>query len=188
MRIPPTPERIKEAPAQALRALFAGVGQVLLITERVRRRALGPQDAPADPARDIRPPVPAPSPAEAAQEPAADISPHVPAPAPSPAGAAEDPVADISPPVPAPSPAEAAEDPVADIAPAAADHDDLPLAGYGELSFASLRARLRGLDLTQVRVLLDYERAHENRENVTTMFERRIAKLEAESGSGSAGG
>src|SRR5580704_16309645 len=41
MRIPPTPERIKEVPAQALRAVFAGVGQVLLITERVRRRTIG---------------------------------------------------------------------------------------------------------------------------------------------------
>jgi hypothetical protein len=40
MRIPPPPERIKEAPAHALRAVFAGVGQVLLITERVRQRAI----------------------------------------------------------------------------------------------------------------------------------------------------
>src|SRR5260370_10367106 len=38
MRILQAPERIKEAPAQALRAVFAGVGQVLLVTERIRRR------------------------------------------------------------------------------------------------------------------------------------------------------
>ena len=41
MRILQAPERIKEAPAQALRAVFAGVGQVLLVTERVRRRTVG---------------------------------------------------------------------------------------------------------------------------------------------------
>ena len=55
-----------------------------------------------------------------------------------------------------------------------------PLANYGELSIASLRARLRNLDVTQVRELADYERAHEARADVIAMFERRIAKLEAE--------
>ena len=59
--------------------------------------------------------------------------------------------------------------------PAAAD---LPVPGYDELSVASLRARLRTLDATQVRDLLGYERAHASRANVVTMFERRIAKLE----------
>jgi hypothetical protein len=186
MRIPPTPERIKEAPAQALRALFAGVGQLLLITERARRRALGPQGTPDDPVRDIIPPTPAPSPAEAAEDPAADISSTVLAPTPE--EAAEDPAADISSTVLAPTPEEAAEDPAADIAPATVRHGDLPLAGYSELSLASLRARLRGLDAGQVRMLLEYERAHENRENVTTMFERRIAKLEEEKGQGPAAG
>ena len=42
----------------------------------------------------------------------------------------------------------------------------------------SLRARLRNLDPAQVRALLDYERAHADRADVVTMFERRIAKLE----------
>ena len=59
--------------------------------------------------------------------------------------------------------------------PAAAD---LPVPGYDELSVASLRARLRTLDATQVRDLLGYERAHASRANVVTMFERRITKLE----------
>ena len=43
---------------------------------------------------------------------------------------------------------------------------------------ASLRARLRVLDVTQVRTLLGYEQAHQNRADMVTMFERRIAKLE----------
>jgi hypothetical protein len=45
---------------------------------------------------------------------------------------------------------------------------------------ASLRARLRNLDVAQVGRLADYERAHAARAEVLAMFERRIAKLEAE--------
>ena len=55
---------------------------------------------------------------------------------------------------------------------------DLPVPGYDDLSVASLRARLRTLNVAQVRDLLAYERAHASRANVITMFERRIAKLE----------
>jgi hypothetical protein len=55
-----------------------------------------------------------------------------------------------------------------------------PLPNYDELSVASLRARLRNLDVAQVRQLAEYERAHAARADVLTMFERRIAKLEAE--------
>ena len=62
--------------------------------------------------------------------------------------------------------------------PAAAAEAALPVAGYDQLSVASLRARLRVLDVTQVRTLLDYEKAHQNRADMVTMFERRIAKLE----------
>ena len=61
---------------------------------------------------------------------------------------------------------------------AAAAEAALPVPRYDQLSVASLRARLRMLDVTQVRTLLDYEKAHQNRADVVTMFERRIAKLE----------
>ena len=44
---------------------------------------------------------------------------------------------------------------------------------------ASLRARLRNLDVAQVRQLAEYEQAHAARADVLVMFERRIAKLEA---------
>ena len=54
-----------------------------------------------------------------------------------------------------------------------------PLPNYDELSIASLRARLRSLDVTQLRQLVEYEKAHAARGDVLTMFERRIAKLEA---------
>ena len=44
MRVPQVSERIKEVPAQALRGVFAGIGQVLLITDRLRNKA--PADVP----------------------------------------------------------------------------------------------------------------------------------------------
>jgi hypothetical protein len=93
-------------------------------------------------------------------------------PAPEPAAAAPEPVAAAPEPVVAtePEPVVAAE-PVAAAA---------PLPNYDELSVASLRARLRNLDVAQVRELAEYERAHAARADVLTMFERRIAKLEAE--------
>src|SRR6266851_6728656 len=46
MRVPPVSERVKEAPAQALRAVFAGIGQLLLVTDRIRNRAAGQDEVP----------------------------------------------------------------------------------------------------------------------------------------------
>jgi hypothetical protein len=54
MRIPQqVSERVKEAPAQALRAVFSGIGQVLLVADRIKSRAAEPDRArpgPAEPA------------------------------------------------------------------------------------------------------------------------------------------
>lgn len=38
-------ERVKEAPAQALRAVFSGIGQVLLVADRIKSRAAEPARA-----------------------------------------------------------------------------------------------------------------------------------------------
>ena len=75
-------------------------------------------------------------------------------------------------------PAEPAE-PTEPAEPAGGDADALPVPGYDSLSLPSLRARLRNLDIDQVRTLLDYERSHAARADMITMFERRIAKLAA---------
>jgi hypothetical protein len=56
---------------------------------------------------------------------------------------------------------------------------ELPLANYDALTVASLRARLRTLTVSQLQILIDYEKAHLGREEVTGMFERRIAKIVA---------
>src|SRR5579863_4893414 len=60
MRMPPVSDRIKEAPAQALRGVFAGIGQLLLITDKLRNKTLADQHVPS-----ARVPEPAESVAEA---------------------------------------------------------------------------------------------------------------------------
>jgi hypothetical protein len=60
MRIPPeVSERVKEAPAQALRAVFSGIGQVLLVADRIKSRATEPPRSPAPPRPAPRPQSPA---------------------------------------------------------------------------------------------------------------------------------
>ena len=54
-----------------------------------------------------------------------------------------------------------------------------PLAGYDSLTLASIRARLRGLTVSQLRTLAEYEARNAERPEVLGMFERRIEKLEA---------
>ena len=291
MRVPQVSERIKEAPAQALRGVFAGIGQLLLITDKLRNKTPADQDvprartpeapakatvtspagqtatAPAEPApaqptpgkpAAAEPVTSAPAPAEAAAadaavaaEPAAEIDTAKPATArrtpakpatarpttaksaakpatarraaakPTPAGpagaeppkppkrqsprdfdktgnvrllgdeeggsalSATAPACPAAPassadPVTAPEPVTAAE-PVSSAEPVSGSADsEAPLPNYDELSVASLRARLRNLDVAQVGRLADYERAHAARAEVLAMFERRIAKLEAE--------
>jgi len=280
MRVPQVSERIKEAPAQALRGVFAGIGQLLLITDKLRNKA-SHQDVPrartpeasetvtdttvTSPAdrraeTSAAPAAAAAAPAAAPAEAVADGEPVTAEPAPAkPASArarrsAATPVTDkpvtakppakptaakpatakpatprrtaataaaaeaaeaageaapkppkrqssrnfdktsnvrvigdeadspavsaAAEPAAAPEPAAAAPEPAAPAAESAAAAAPLP--NYDELSVASLRARLRNLDVAQVRQLAEYERAHAARADVLTMFERRIAKLEAE--------
>jgi hypothetical protein len=47
MPLPQVNERIKEVPAQALRAVFAGIGQVLLVADKIRNRTAEQASAPA---------------------------------------------------------------------------------------------------------------------------------------------
>jgi hypothetical protein len=214
MRVPQVSERIKEAPAQALRGVFAGIGQLLLITDKLRNKATASQQVP-----QARTPEPSETAPPAAPAPAADASAATAAAATAasagtaPAPGAEAPGAE-APGAEAPgAPAErdfdktgnvrlltraeaaagdtapvtdatVAAEPVAAVAeaPVAADPvaAGVPLPNYDELSIASLRARLRNLDVAQLRQLVEYESAHANRTDVITMFERRVAKLQAD--------
>jgi hypothetical protein len=69
---------------------------------------------------------------------------------------------------------------VAKFSQAAPRTSELPISGYDELSLPSLRARLRNLDAAELAELLAHERSHANRQDVVTMFVRRIAKLEGQ--------
>jgi hypothetical protein len=211
MRVPPqVSERIKEAPAQALRGVFAGIGQLLLITDKLRNKAPAgaqvPQTrAPAPTEKDQAAPqaqaAAAPAGPAAAQAPAGERVPEArdfdktgnvrlldsdkagtDTAAPAAEATAEAPVTTET--------SAAAETPVTTETSATAESADaggadagdagMPLPNYDALSIASLRARLRNLDVTQVRQLAEYEKAHAARADVIVMFERRIAKLEAE--------
>ncbi len=79
---------------------------------------------------------------------------------------------------PASASAAAREPAATQPAPVAAAAQTAPIPGYDDLSVASLRARLRGLDAAGVQALLDYEKANARRDDVITMFERRLSKIE----------
>jgi hypothetical protein len=233
MRVPPVSDRIKEVPAQALRGVFAGIGQLLLITDKLRNKA--PADVPRARTPERSQPVADATVSEPAvpQEKAAEPAPATPEPAQA-AGAkpssvkstpAKPTTAKVTTAKPAAAKATAATETTAKAtaakpsrAPRTRDFDKTgnvrllddaetsaarvspapdaaatadavgskpgdsgpPLPNYDELSVASLRARLRNLDLAQVRQLTEYERAHAARADVIGMFERRIAKLEAD--------
>ena len=305
MRVPQVSERIKEAPAQALRGVFSGIGQLLLITDRIRHKTPGDQDVPRarTPEKvetDTDAPVTSPAgaaeetvvsetvvivteptgteptaeaavvaetavvaePASAAEAALVETALAAAAPVEAEAGPAEAGPAEADPAEAAPAKAAArrssakptsvkaapakpaakpatrrtaakpAADPEAEAAPrppkrqstrnfdktgnvrvvAAATPESVeaavtpepvvasepvvteepvvaaeavetsvaPLPNYDTLTVASIRARLRNLGIEQVRQLAEYERTHAAREDVLGMYQRRIAKLEAE--------
>jgi len=55
---------------------------------------------------------------------------------------------------------------------------ELPLPGFDTLPVASIRARLRGMDVDQLHALLVREQKNAKRPEIIAMIERRIHKLE----------
>jgi hypothetical protein len=193
MRVPQVSDRIKEAPAQALRGVFAGIGQVLLVADRLRNKTPAAQQAP--PARVPEPSVTRENPATPA--PPTRTAPPTPTTPPTR-------TVPPTPTVPAAPRAERVTEardldktgnvrlltseearagqtaPTVDATVTVGEEQGAPLPNYDELSIASLRARLRNLDAAQVKQLAEYEKTHAARTDVMTMYERRIAKLEAQ--------
>ena len=207
MPIPQVNDRIKEAPVVMLRAVFAGIGQILLTADKVRARAADqawtPDHAPAGLPVDRRPTEP-PRNGSTRTEPAAADQPAVreapasqgpvtaeAAPATKTAPAAKATPAPKTAPATRPAKTTPAARPAAKAtratstvpAPRAAKAEPAaqapPLPGYDDLSLASLRARLRVLDAATIQAMLAYEKAHARREPVVTMLERRLAKISA---------
>jgi hypothetical protein len=190
MPIPQVNDRIKEAPAVMLRAVFAGVGQLLLAADKVRSRAAGtgwPSDrtAPEGRARaqsrwhtldDTRSgTVPLAREHARSRNYSQHTSPTKPVVQDAPAVQAAPAV--VHDPSAVPDVPDVFQDPPA--VPAAPAAEAPPLPGYDDLSLPSLRARMRVLDAATLRALLAYEKAHAHRDDVITMFERRLAKITA---------
>lgn len=211
--------QMKERPASMLRSMFAGLGSLLNVMDKVRSKP-AKQQTPARPEIKAEPAATPPAAAEpeatAVAEPeAAPVAEAAPVTAepevtPETLAEAEDALADVEDTdvddvatvgaVTEDTPAEdtvepeivlvetevvtVETDPVTGEPEAVVVETEivaLPLVNYDELSVASLRARLRNLSVGQLGDLLDYEKTHAARPDVITMFERRIAKVQAES-------
>jgi hypothetical protein len=177
---PQVKERVKEVPARGLRAIFAGIGSLLGVSDKIRNKpaATAPETTatPESGAVKLIKPEETAAPEQTAAPEAPVVADTVVAEttaAPEATVVAEDTAAPEATVV-----AEETAAPEAAVAPAATDA--LPLANYDELSVASLRARLRNLSPEQLTQLIEYEKGHAGRADVITMFERRIAKLAAE--------
>jgi hypothetical protein len=173
MRVPQVKERVKESPASALRAMFAGIGSMLFVKDKIRHKAGTENSAPETETAAAPEATPAAEDSAAPETvvaatttgPEVTTAPEttaVPEATPAPENAA----------APETVAAQTTAEPETTEAAAA-----LPLANYDELTIASLRARLRTLTPEQLTVLIEYEKAHANRADVITMFERRITKL-----------
>jgi hypothetical protein len=183
MGIPQVPDQVKRAPTLALRAVFSGIGRILLAADRPQANTAGPESG-ADAAWQQR------------QRLSARRHQRSAAAAPAPASSrwrsldqtgnvrllsAEDldDDYDAGPAADGQALRGRAVSLADDGVPADGGSPLLPLPNYDTLSLASIRARLRGLDADQLRILADYERKNEERPDVLGMFERRIEKLEA---------
>ncbi len=178
MGIPQVPEQVRRAPTLALRAVFAGIGRILMSADRPEALVATPEsgsdtetpesgsdtdlDHPHRPAQRQQPAAGRPPAQSSSRWRSLDQTGNVRL------LSAADQDDDRLPPAPAVEPpAQAVAQP------------SLPLANYDSLSLASIRARLRGLDAGQLRILLDYEAVNAERPEVLGMFERRIEKLES---------
>jgi|HubBroStandDraft_5_1064220.scaffolds.fasta_scaffold91306_2 hypothetical protein len=183
MGIQQIPDQIKKAPTLGLRAVFSGIGRILMSADRPQATAAAGTQAASAPdrrqqatrrSRSAGPPEPASRWRSLDQtgnvrlltDEDLDDEPDVrPAAVPgSTAGTAPGPG----------GPGAAAGHGATSYSAVAA----LPLPGYDTLPLASIRARLRGLDVAQLKVLLEYESRNAERPEVLGMFERRIEKLE----------
>ena len=192
MDIPQVGDQGRKAPTQAIRAVFAGIGKILLAADRPQpgRRPGGPKHA----APGGRAPQTAPAAAAAVSErrrsldetgnvrllPTEELA----------AGhgtvVAATPVPSV---VDGQVQAQAGEATITPVAshpltgnvPIGAGFvvHELPLPGYDTMPVAAIRARLRGLDFEQLQALLVHEHKNAGRPEIIGMIKRRMEKLES---------
>jgi hypothetical protein len=156
-----------EAPQGALRAVFAGIGRILNVTDKIRNKtaeAGAPVNGTATAPETATPETVTPE--SVAPETAAPAAPEtaVPETAVPETAVPETAVPETA--VPETAVPEGAAEP--------------PLPNYDGLTIASVRARLRNLSIAQLNQLIEYEKANAGREDFIAMFERRSAKIESE--------
>ena len=201
MRVPQVNERVKEGPAHALRALFAGIGQLLSASDKLRGKsatAQAPAETKAAAPETVTPETVTPETVTPETVTPETVTPETVTPETvTPETVTPETVTPetVTPETVTPetvTPETVTPETVTpetggghvklvpgDAAPAAAAASgaELPVPNYDDLSVASLRARLRNLTADQLAQLVDYEKSHANRADVVQMFERRIAKL-----------
>jgi len=172
MRVPQVSERVKEAPAQALRTMFAGIGQLLSASDKLRGKS-ATDEAPAE-AKAAAPETATPETATPETATPETATPETATPETATPETATPETA--TPETSGGGHVKLLPSDAATAAPVAST-GELPVPNYDDLTIASLRARLRNLSADQLAQLADYEKSHANREDVVQMFERRIAKL-----------
>jgi hypothetical protein len=183
MGIPQVPRQLRRGPTLVLRAIFAGIGRMLLVADRPQASLASHRELESSVA-DLRQRI-----AEQEEQrtgPAAAASVGTRWRSLDQTGnvrllSAADLGEYLSSRVAADIPAQRREASPGPHVPAArtADGESLPLADYDSLSLPSIRARLRSLDVSQLRVLANYERRNAERPEVLGMLERRIEKMKA---------
>jgi hypothetical protein len=154
MSVPQT----KDRPASALRAVFAGIGSLLSVKDKLSGKTKVSTKPAAEAPADAETPAPEAVAAEKTAEPETVAVETIAEP--------ETVVAEAT-----------AEAPAAPESAAPESAAELPLENYGELTVASLRARLRNLSNDDLVQLKEYEAAHQNRPEVIKMFQNRLIKM-----------
>ncbi len=155
MSVPQT----KDRPASALRAVFAGIGSLLSVKDKLSGKAKVSTKPAAEAPADVAAPAPEAVAAETTAEPETVA------------------VETIAEPAAAAEKTAEPEAVVAEVTAEASAAPALPLANYDELTVASLRARLRNLTNDDLDVLKEYEQANQNRPEVIKMFQNRLIKM-----------
>lgn len=190
MGIQQVPDQVRKAPTLAIRAVFAGIGKILLATDRPSpsprpagprhaangRRAprteaaaaqASPRDRPLDETGNVR----LLSAEELGVGPSAVVTagPMHSAPAGGQVPAGEAMMIPV------------ASQPLAGNVPVGASLviHEVPLPGYDTMPLASIRARLRSLTVDQLQTLLVREHKNARRPEIIALLERRIEKLES---------
>jgi hypothetical protein len=188
MEVPEIPAQVRKAPTLALRAFFAGIGKILLATDRPQASLAPAGPKHAAPGRRAARIVAARTAGERRRSldetgnvrllAAEDLADCVVL---APDGGGPGAEASVEPSMRQVSAIPMATQPLTGNVPVGASLviHELPLAGFETMSAAAIRARLRTLDVDQLQALLVHEHKNARRPEVIGMIERRIEKIES---------